>query len=347
MPHKFCCLLVALCTVVISFSQKPAKDTSINYTKEYVDSLLANDTLMKEFNAFVDSITATKSYFDISAGFSNRIFSVSNNAFNSQQAGSNKLTFNPSISYINKTGLGLSFSSFLIFDGNNTGFYQHAITPSFDNVKNDNVAFGFSFTHYIVNNSKSYNTTPFNNEVYGYLIGKKGWLQPGIAAGWAGGKYSEIYSKDTFKLVTIGGITKRVNLTIKDTVKTTIRDFSVTASLQHEFDWTGVFNNKDEFTFTPSLMLSAGNQNYTVKQSAGIFRSRSPLRIRRLGKGTNDSGSTGFQFQSAGLSLTGNYTSGIFYISPQYYLDYYLPNDLADGEKRLKGFFNVTAGITF
>ncbi|MBI1779960.1 MAG: hypothetical protein HYR66_01105 [Sphingobacteriales bacterium] len=345
MQRKLPCLIIAVCAAVITHAQNPAKDSSINYTKEYVDSLLANDTLMKEFNAFVDSITAPKSYFDISAGFSNRIFSVRNTAFNSQQVSSNKFTLTPTLSYINKTGLGLSFSSFLIFDGSNTGFYQHAITPSFDNVKNDNVAFGFSFTHYIVNNSKTYNTTPFNNEVYGYIIGKKGWLQPGLAAGWAGGKYSEIYKIDTFKLVTIGGITKRINFTIRDTVHTTIKDFSVTASLQHEFDWTNIFDSDDEFTFTPTLMLSAGAQDYAIKQSASVSLKRFPLRLRRLARGAN--GNTGFQFQSAGLSLSGNYTTGKFYIAPQYYLDYYLPNDLAAGEKRLNGFFNVTLGVTF
>ncbi|RTL59868.1 MAG: hypothetical protein EKK37_03210 [Sphingobacteriales bacterium] len=345
MQCKLSCLIIAVCAAVITHAQKPVKDSSINYTKEYVDSLLANDTLMKEFNAFVDSITATKSYFDFSAGFSNRIFSLRNNAFNSQQVNSMKFTFTPTLSYINKTGLGVSFSSFLIFDGGNSGFYQHAISPSYDNVKNDNVAFGLSFTHYIVNNTKSYNTTPFNNEVYGYIIGKKGWLQPGLAAGWAGGNYSEIYSKDTFRLVTVGGITRSVKFTIRDTVKTSIKDISVTGSLQHEFEWSNLFNGDDQFTFTPILMLSAGSQDYSIKQSASISLTKFPIRLRRLAKIAN--GNTGFKFQSAGLFLSGNYTTGKFYISPQYYLDYYLPNDLQKGEKRLNGFFNVTVGVTF
>jgi hypothetical protein len=145
--------------------------------------------------------------------------------------------------------------------------------------------------------------------------------------------------------VTIGGITRKINFTIRDTIKTTIQDFSVTASLQHEFDWTNVFDSDDEFTFTPTLMISAGAQDYTIKQSASVALKRFPLRLRRLGK--NNNGNSGFQFQSAGLSLSGNYTIGKFYIAPQYYLDYYLPNDLSNGEKRLNGFFNVTLGVTF
>ncbi|MBI2731073.1 MAG: hypothetical protein HYX40_10030 [Sphingobacteriales bacterium] len=340
------CLFVSLLISIHSFSQNSAKDTSINYTKEYVDSLLSNDSIMKEFNAFVDSITGNKSYFDISATISNRIFSLRNNAFNSQQVNASHLTLTPTLSYINKTGLGLSWSSFLIFDGSNTGFYQHAITPSYDYVKSDSVSFGISYTHYIVNNNSSYNTTPFNNEFYAYVIGKKGWLQPGLSIGYAAGKYQEIYSKDTFKLVTIGGITREVKFTIRDTVKTSLKDFSVTASLQHEFDWYAVFNKDDEFTLTPVLLLSAGAQRYSITQSAGIFRTLNPLRIRRLGK-SSSSDNTGFTFQSTGLSLTGNYTAGKFYISPQYYLDYYLPNDLPDGEKRLNGFFSVSLGFTF
>ena len=343
---KNLCVLVFLFTSLISFSQATTKDTSVAYSKEYIDSLTKSESFQKEFDAFVDSITGSKSYFDFSASISNRIFSLRNNAFNSQQVNSAKLTLTPTLSYINKTGLGLSWSSFLIFDGGNTGFYQHAITPSYDYAKSDSLSFGFSFTHYIVNNTTSYNTTPFNNELYGYIIAKKGWLQPGLSIGWAGGKYKEIYTKDTVKTVIIGGVPRQIKLTIRDTVKTTLKDFSLTGTLQHAFEWYTIFNNDDAFTLTPVLMFIAGSQNYTETQSAGISRTNYPLRIRSLGT-RNGSGSTGFKFQSAGLSLTGNYEIGKFYISPQYYLDYYLPNDLSAGEKRLNNFFAVALGVTF
>lgn len=339
---------VAVMGLFISFhcyAQPVAKDSTVNYTKEYVDSLLANDSIMQEFNAFVDSLTAVKSYFDISTSFSNRLFSLKNNAFNGQQANASKFTVTPTLSYFNKTGLGLSWSSFLILDGSNSGFYQHAITPSYDYVKSDSLAFGISFTHYILSNNTSYNTTPFNNEVYGYIIGKKGWLQPGLSLGWAAGKYQEIYTKDTFKLVTIGGITREVKLTLRDTVKTSLTDFSITASLQHEFKWYSLLNDDDEFDFTPMLMLNGGTQRYSQTQSASIALTRKPLRVRTLSKGISNN--SGFKFQSVGLSLTGSYSIGKFYFTPQYYLDYYLPNDLSDGEKRFNGFFSITAGVTF
>ena len=344
---KSFCLLVILCASQVSHSQTTTKDTSVNYSKEYIDSLTNSADFQKEFNDFVDSLTGNKSYFDASVGISNRIFSLRNNAFNSQQVSTSKLTLTPALSYINKTGLGLSWTSFLIFDASNSGFYQHAITPSYDYVKSDSLSFGLSFTHYLINSSNSYSTTPFNNELYGYIIAKQGWLQPGLSIGWAGGKYKEIYSKDT-AITVIGplGVPRLVKVTLRDTVKTTIKDFSVTGTLQHSFEWYNVFNDKDAFTLTPVLLLSAGSQHYTQTQSGAISLTKYPLRIRRLGK-SNNGGNTGLKFQSAGLSLSGNYEIGKFYISPQYYLDYYLPNDLIAGEKRLNNIFSVTLGITF
>ncbi|MGE5106119.1 MAG: hypothetical protein ACM3H8_01120 [Sphingobacteriales bacterium] len=343
---KNLCLLVFLSVSLISFSQTTIKDTSVKYSKEYIDSLTNSESFQKEFNAFVDSITGNKSYFDFSTGISNRIFSLRNNAFNTQQVITNKLTLTPTLSYINKTGMGLSWTSFLIFDGSKTGLYQHAITPSYDYSKNENISFGFSYTRYFTNTSSSYNTTPFNNEIYSYIIFKKGWLQPGLSVGWANGNYKEIYSKDTVKNVIINGVLRQIKLTIRDTIKTSLKDFSLIGTLQHSFNWFNIFNKDDEFSLTQVVMLIAGSQRYKQTQSTGVSLTRYPLRVRSLGI-RNGGDNTGLKFQSAGISLTGNYYIGKFYISPQYYFDYYLPNDLSQGEKRASSIFSVTAGISF
>lgn len=343
---KTCCTIVFLFTSVISFAQTTTKDTAVTYSKEYIDSLTNSENFQKEFDAFVDSLNGNKSYFDFSTGISNRIFSLRNNAFNTQQVSTSKLTLTPTLTYINKTGLGLSWTSFLIFDGSNSGFYQHAITPSYDYSKNDTVGFGLSYTRYFTSSNTSYNTTPFNNELYGYVIFKKGWLQPGLSIGWANGKYKEVYSKDTAVTLIINGIPRLVNLTIKDTIKTSIKDFSLIGTLQHSFDWYNLFNKKDEFSFTPLVMLIAGSQRYTQTQTSGAALTRYPLRVKSLGTNSSSNKSE-FKFQSIGLSLTGNYYMGKFYISPQYYLDYYLPNDLSPDAKHLSTIFSVTLGVTF
>lgn len=339
------CLLPVLFSALSSFSQT-TKDTSVTLTKEYVDSLLANDSVMKEFDAFVDSLTGRKSYFDISTGIGNRLFSLQNNAFNSQQASTNKLTLTPTFSYYNKTGLGLSWTSFLVFDGSNTGFAQHALTPSYDYVKEGKVSFGFSYTRYFINENNTFSSTPFQNELYSYVNATKGWLQPGLSIGWAKGKYSEEYSKDTVVTRVINGVTRQVRITLRDTIKTTLSDFSLIGSVKHDFEWYEIFGKNDDITFTPMLMLIAGNQKYNVSQTSSFSGTYRPRLYKSLGS-YKENGSTGFRLQSAGLSLNATYTAGKFYISPQYYFDYYLPNDLGNGEKRTTSVFTVTAGVTF
>jgi hypothetical protein len=342
---KICLLAAVLFSVSISFSQT-TKDTSVNITKEYVDSLFAsNDTLLKEFEAFVDSLTATKSYFDISTGIGNRLFSLRNNAFNSQQAATNKLTLTPALGYYNRSGIGLSWTSFLVFDGSNTGLAQHAFTPSYDYTKSEKVGFGISYTRYFINSSYSFSATPFQNEIYGYVAAKKGWLQPGLSIGWAKGKYSEEYSKDTVVTRIINGIPRQVSITLRDTIKTTLSDFSLIGSLKHDFEWYEIFGKKDDITFTPMLMLIAGNQKYNVSQTSSFTGTYRPRLYKSLGSFA-DNGSTGFRLQSAGISLNATYTTGKFYISPQYYFDYYLPNDLSAGDKRTTSVFTVTLGVS-
>jgi hypothetical protein len=342
---KTCAVLVLLLTSTPSFSQT-TKDSTVTYTKEYIDSLSKTEDFQKEFNAFVDSLTGSKSYFDISTGIGNRLFSLRNNAFNTQQVSTNKLTLTPTLSYVNKTGIALSWTSFLVFDGDNTGFAQHAITPSYDFVKNGDVGFGLSYTRYFINSSNSFSSTPFQNEVYAYVNAKKGWLQPGLSVGWAKGKYTEEYSYDTTFKVTINGIERLVTRTIRDTIKTSIRDFSLIGTLKHDFEWYEIFGNNDDISLTPTLMLVAGAQKYNVVQSTSVNTRLRP-RVFKTIASNSENGSTGFRFQSVGINLSSTYTTGKFYISPQYYLDYYLPNDLPEGEKRTTGVFTVTVGITF
>ena len=72
MRQLLICMIAVFCTVT-NLSAQITKDSSAVYSKEYIDSLLnSNDTLMKEFEAFVDSLTGNKSYFDISTGIGNR-----------------------------------------------------------------------------------------------------------------------------------------------------------------------------------------------------------------------------------------------------------------------------------
>jgi hypothetical protein len=346
MLKHFCVLVIVFLGVnTFSFAQAK-KDTTVTITKAYVDSILANDELMKAFDEFVDSLSNNKSYFDVGMGIGNRLFSLRNNAFNTQQVSTNKLTLTPGISYFNKTGLGLSWTSFLVFDSASTFFSQHALTPSYDYTKSDKVAFGISYTHYFIKENNSFSSTPFQNEVYGYVNAKKGWLQPGLSLGWAKGNYKETFETTRVVDTIINGVLYTLKRVRRDTIKTSLTDFSLVGSLKHDFKWYEILGNNDDITLTPMLMLVAGETKYKVDQTTsrnGLLRPR----LFKTVRAATTNGTTGFRLQSMGLNLTATYTSGSFYLSPQYYFDYYLPNDLTDGEKRTTSVFTITVGVTF
>lgn len=302
--------------------------------------------MLKEFNAFVDSITGNKSYFDFSTGIGNRLFSLRNNAFNTQQVSTSKLTLTPTLSYINKTGLGLSWTSFLVFDGSNTSFIQHALTPSYDFLKSDKVGFGISYTRYFINSANSFSATPFQNEVFAYVTSKTGWVQPGLSIGWAKGNYKETFEFTRIIDTVINGQYYQLKRIRRDTIKTNLTDFSLTGTVKHEFEWHKIFGKKDGISLTPTLIIIAGAQNYKVAQTTavnGLFRPRVFKTVRSV----SDNGNSGFRIQSTGINLSSLYSIGKFYISPQYYFDYYLPNDLSDGEKRATSVFTISIGVSF
>ena len=71
------------------------------------DTTAVMDSLMQDFDAFLDSLSQPKSFFSIGAGTGNRTFSIKNNALNAQEATTKQLSFTPTLGYYHKTGLGI------------------------------------------------------------------------------------------------------------------------------------------------------------------------------------------------------------------------------------------------
>jgi hypothetical protein len=53
--------------------------------------------------------------------------------------------------------------------------------------------------------------------------------------------------------------------------KESITDFSVIASLRHDFYWLGIFSYKDHFRITPQLAFISGTQKFGFNQSANTY----------------------------------------------------------------------------
>lgn len=327
--------LLALLIVLISLSvtaQVPPPSAS---EKAALDSMLNND----EFLKLLDSLDKPVSYLDLSAGIGNQLFSLNNNALNSQQADVKKLFFTPAISYIHKSGLGLTVTGFLTTDSGSMKMYQTALTASYDYI-GKKVAAGISYTRYFSNKSLSIVPSPYQDEIYAYVKLSKGWIEPKFSVGYANGRFKEYF--DSSFIVNMPPPAHTVHL--RDTISTKVKDFSLSFSIEHDFSFADIFSKKDGLAFIPALMITANSENLTTTHSNNLNKRRPVIQNLLKSKYGNGSSSASLEPESLALSLELTYTLGKFYLQPDLYLDYYLPSTTAN---RLTDVFSVTAGFTF
>ncbi len=303
--------------------------------KSSLDSMLQNDALAQ----MLDSLNTidTKSSFDVSIGFGNRLFSLRNNSLTADQADVKKLIVTPSVSYFHKSGFGISLTAFLGSDSGTFRVFQTGITPSYD-YAGKKISAGIAYTRYFDNKSLSVSPSPFQNDLYVYVSAEKGLLQPGIAVGYASGKYKEFTDSIRVRPFPLPPVR------ILDTTTYKLKDFSLLGSVKHDFEFYNVLGKNDGLLVSPNLLLIAGSQKYTASTTTTAI-TRQPqggaLRLRRNSSATDK---TGFSLQSAAFSLDIDYSTGKFYIRPQLYLDYYLPQ--TDGN-RLTATFSCVLGVSF
>jgi hypothetical protein len=300
-----------------------------------IDSLFELNLLM----SLLDSVEKPKSFFDLSLGIGNKLFSQKNNSVNASQAQVNQLYYTPSIGYYHKTGLGISITPYLTNDNGVFKVYQTAISPSY-NYSGKSISAILSYTHYFADN-KTYNAnSTFQNDLYASTRYKKWFLEPSIAIGYTTGKFNEvnpIYYDSARKV-------------FNDSTKNSIKDFSISAGIEHSFEIEKLFIKNDELSITPQLILTAGSEKYT---STRVNKIINPVIIQFLQKiaakkgrvlSRTKTGNTAFAIQSLALSLSADYSIRKFSISPNIYSDYYLP---PTSEKRLNTVFSISLGYYF
>jgi hypothetical protein len=154
----------------------------ITAAKTIVDSLEELNLLME----MLDSLDKPKSYFDVSIGIGNKLFSVKNNSVNASQTQVNKIFFTPSIAYHHKSGFSIAITPYLTSDSGAMKVYQTALTPSYD-YAGDNFAAGISYTRYVADNT-SYNTNAtYQNDLFAYFKYTKTVIEPSLSLGFANG----------------------------------------------------------------------------------------------------------------------------------------------------------------
>lgn len=334
---KFLGLTVFILAFQPSFSQTGGKLDSLFASG---DTTAIMDSLLADFDSYLDSLMSSKSFFSVNLGVGTGFFSF--NEKNTLTVNTRrKLMFLPSIGYFHQSGLGISAIGFAIQDNDGFNFYQGAISPSYDCIRS-NFSTGISYTRYFTKDSLSFYNTPIQNEVFAYFSYKKWWIRPSVNVSYGWGSRAEYRKRRFARLAYLLSIP---NYGIDVREEERVRDFSATFSLRKDIDWYGVLGKNDNITLTPIAMINAGTQNFGFNTSYSFSRIPFP-RTNALPSNHEISGNTGLALQSASLVFRGSYITGRFLLQSQILFDYYLQETRDDGDK-LNTVFSVTAGISF
>ncbi|MDQ2719548.1 MAG: hypothetical protein M3Z26_07295 [Bacteroidota bacterium] len=326
-------ILTLLLFTVLSFSQTFGQVTPSD--KHIMDSLLQNDDFFKMMND-----NKATSYLRVNVGISNKLQSQ-NKAITSLQ-NSAQFVLSPSIGYYHKSGLGISFTGYLFDENNKTDFYQYALSPSYNYTSGKVVDASVYYTHYFQKDVYNAATSPIQNEIYGSLVFKKSWLKPGIAAGFSAGRSHQIINIDT----TIKVQNQHIRVKYTDTADIQVNSFTISPTIEHDFEFTHVFSSNDGLSFIPQFSLITGINKYVVnhKSTQTDYNNFTKKKIKRIKHFQTQSGSHKYELQSIALDLYANYSISKFYIEPEVYLDYFLPKTT---DNRFSQIFSLNIGMTF
>ena len=318
-----------------------------NAQKTRIDSLFMSsdttsviDSLMQDFDSFLDSISARKSVVFISMSAGTGVFSFEEKnsvVMNAEK----KLILSPFIGYYHKSGLGISAAAYMVNEARGLNPYQYVFTPSFD-IMRRRFSLGISFSKYISKDSLDFYTTPIQNELFAYFSYKKWWLRPSISVSYGWGSSIEFEER---KLQIQKGRSKKkrqadqVDIVVRN--EESVNDLSLTLSLRKDFNWFDVLLENDNISFTPVVLLNSGTQNFGFNTSYN-YTFPGAIPVNSLPSNSNIKDKTDFAAQSLSVVLRSNYLKGRFMLQPQVLFDYYLPQ----AEDKFNTVFSVTAAVS-
>lgn len=330
--HKFLiCYFFAFLISSNTFAQKDSTD------KQIMDSLIQNDEFLKMLNNFDDRV----SYLKVSASIGNSLLDNNNRALQSFQK-VNHVVFSPSIGYFHKSGFGVSLTGYLMNENEETKFYQYTVSPSYEYTKSDIVNAYVFYTHYFVRDIYNVSSSPVQNDLYGGVVLKKSFINPGISLGYSSGRSDEIIKIDT--LLKIQNRNRHVKYI--DTANILLKSFAITGSVEHVFNFFGLISSNDELSFIPQISVVAGINTYKTEHNSSLsdFNAFTKKKLMKIRNFYTQSANQKWLMQSLGCDLDLNYSIGKFSFEPELYLSYYLPKTFS---KRVTQIFNFNFGMTF
>jgi hypothetical protein len=325
-----------------AYTQGNPADSASNPRQEIpvLDTTLNYDELFQDFDAFMDSILSPHSYFLTSLSMNKGYYSFERKNASAIET-EKKLTWSPTLGYYSKSGLGLTGNGSIVDDGINMNFYQGSITPSYDFLRNRKFATGLSYTRFFTRDSLPFYTTPLQNELYAYFMYRKWWIRPMVAVSYGWGSRTDYKQRESI----IQDLRLRRRGFTYINTEETVSDFSLMASVRHDFYWLDVLTFKDHIRFTPQLTFTSGTQKFGFNQNsntyATLIRNNSSVLYNTESVYLDDQ--LKFQPLSLTMFLRGEYSIGKFFIQPQFTMDYYFPASSGN----FTSIFSINIGCMF
>lgn len=342
MFKKWSILLAFIFAGIAAYTQSNSADSAIVPQKEIavIDTSINYEELFRDFDAFMDSILSPDSYFLASLSLGKSYYNFETKS-SSLIEPSKKLTYSPTLGYYHKSGFGITTTGYIVNDEKNMNLYQFLIAPSFDYLHNKSFATGISFTKFVTKDSLPFYTTPLQNELYAYFTYRKSWIRPTLALSYGWGSRSDYIKRETI----IQDFRLRRRGFIYINTEESVRDFSLMASVRHDFYWLDIFSKKDHIRFSPQLAFTSGTQKFGFNQSSSTYvtaiRTNSNVLFSSEYVYLDDK--VKFQPLSLSLYLRGEYFIGRFFIQPQFVMDYYFPSTTGN----FTTLFSINAGLMF
>ena len=313
-------------------------------TKPVVDSTAYYNDLFNELDGFLDSITSPRNMWLISIGAGNSFLNYQSASTQSLQA-DNKIIYSPSIGFFHKSGLGINLSSGIVNGGSGFIPFQYVATGSYDYLRSHVFSTGVSYSHFFTRDTLSFYTTPIQNEVLLYVGYKRSWLRPSLTATYGWGSFTSYEERQE----QIKKLRKKKNTGTpgNTTVETeeTVNDFSLAASVRHDFYWQNIINKKGVLRLTPRITFTSGTQKFGFNQTSSSYSATKAggNKVKYISENITLDDELYFQPLSLAAFIKPEVTFGNFFIQSQIAFDYYFPAD----SKNFTTNFSMNLGFLF
>jgi hypothetical protein len=166
-------------------------------------------------------------------------------------------------------------------------------------------------------------TSPLQNEIGAYFTYRRWWVKPSVIARYGWGSRTAVRERQNY----ITPLRLRAPGTTQTTTTEAISDFSIAASLRHDFYKLNILGDRSVFRFTPQLTFTAGTQNYGLNESSNTYAtpkgSNNPVVLRSEDQYLDQS--TSFQPLSLSAFLKTELSYRKFFIQPQVGFHYFFP----------------------